>query len=194
MTGLRLLYGLERLPSTLAADDARLPAVELGGAPLRLNSVPLPADAWGSGGTDHAARMLAMRAWLLALCGDYNATLRRAVSHYLDAIAAHVADHREALAVGLAPFQGLYRVEDWCWSALRPLPRAWWRRDGAWQRADLAFWDGNAVIPMPLRDFGTGELPISLQCFWKDQTLPVSPFRRAFPAWADGDPLRSSFP
>lgn len=194
MTELRLLYGLDRLPGTLAADDPRLPAVDLGAAPLRLNSVPLPPAAWGSGGADHAARMMAMRSWLLAACGDYNGALRRAVGRYLDAVAAHVEHHRDALAAGLAPFQGLYRVEDWCWSAPRPLPRAWWRRDGAWQRADLAFWNGSAVIGVRPQDFESGELPVAFRYFWQDQTLPVSPFRRAFPAGPDGVSLRPSSP
>jgi hypothetical protein len=174
VTGQRILYGLDRLPGTLAADDVRLPAVDVGAAPLRLNSVPLPVDAWGDG----ASRMSAMRAWLLASCGDYNATLRRGVGQYLDAVAAHVERHRDALAADLARFHGLYRAEDWCWSALRPLPRAWWRQDGGWARADLAFWNGHAVIEVHPRDFG--ELPVPFQHFWNGETLPVSPFRRPF--------------
>ena len=194
MTGPRILYGLDRLPSTLAADDDRLPAVDLGAAPLRLNSVPLPVAAWDVAGEDHAARMAALRTWLLAGCGDYNGSLRRAITRYLDAIAAHVAHHRDELATGLARFRGLYRVEDWCWSALRPLPRAWWQKDGTWVRADLAFWDGNAVFEMRPRDFETGDLPIPLQLFWTGETLPVSPFRRAFPAGPDGISLRPSSP
>jgi hypothetical protein len=188
MTGPRILYGLDRLPSTLAADDPRLPAVDLGAAPLRLNSLPLPPDAWGAGEADHAARMAAMRSWLLSACGDYNEALRRGVVRYLDAVAAHVARNRDTLAAGLARFQGLYRVEDWCWSALRPLPRAWWQQDGAWVRADLAFWNGNEVIAMGARDFEAGALPVPFQHFWNGETLPVSPFRRAFPTWP-GDAL-----
>jgi hypothetical protein len=124
MTGLRILFGLGRLPATLAADDARLPAVQAGPAPLRLNSVPLPIEAWGAGEADHAARVAAMRSWLLAACGDYNAALRRGVTQYIDAIEIHVAQHCDALARELAQFHGLYQPQDWCWSALRPLPRA----------------------------------------------------------------------
>src|SRR5450759_2646099 len=106
---MRILFGLDRLPSTLAADDARLPAVDLGPAPLRLNSRPLPADAWDAGVADHAARMAAVRSWLLASCGDYNEALRLGVIHYLDAVAAHVARHRDTLTGGLARFHGLYQ-------------------------------------------------------------------------------------
>jgi hypothetical protein len=194
MAGLRVLYGLDRLPTTLAADDDRLPAVDLGAAPLRLNSVPLPVTAWNAAQADHAGRVAAVQSWLLAGCGDYNGALRRGITRYLDALAAHLADHRDALAADLTRFHGLYRVEDWCWSALRPLPRAWWRRDGAWVRADLAFWDGDAIIEMQVEDFETGALPAPLQCFWKGEILPLSPFRLAFPAGDGGVSLRQSSP
>jgi hypothetical protein len=187
---MRMLYGLDRLPTTLSADDPRLPAVDLGAAPLRLNSVALPTDAWGTGGTDHVARMAAIRVWLLTGCGDYNEASRRAVARYLDAIAAHVTLHHDALAGGLARFHGLYQPHDWCWSALRPLPRAWWQRDGVWTRADLAFWDGNAVIEARAPDFATGDLPTAFRHFWHGEILPVSPFRRAVP---DGGLLNLSF-
>jgi len=194
MTAPRILYGLDRLPSTLAADDERLPAVDPGLAPLRLNSVPMPVAAWNAGEAGHAARMAAMRSWLHASCGDYNQALRRGVSNYLEAVTVHVTRHRDALTAGLTRFHGLYQPEDWCWSALRPLPRAWWRRDGDWVRADLAFWDGAAVIPTRARDFDTGELPAPFQHFWKGETLPVSPFRRAIQAEPGGVSLRPSSP
>ena len=194
MTGVRILYGLDRLPSTLAADDARLPAVDLGAKPLQLNSVPLPVEVWDAGGADHAARMEVMRSWLFASCGDYNEPLRRGIARYLDAVAGHVALHRDTLATGLAQFDGLYRVEDWYWSALRPLPRAWWRQGSAWVRADLAFWNGNEVISMRSRDFETAELPIAFQQFWNGEILPVSPFRRPIPAGLDGLSLKPSSP
>jgi len=190
MTGMRLLYGLERLPSTLAADDARLPAVDLGRTPLRLNSVPLPADSWDA----DAARMATVRSCLLASCGDYNEPLRRGITQYLDAVEAHLTQHRDDLAAGLARFHGLYRVEDWCWSALRPLPRAWWQQNGTWSRAELAFWNGSEVIAMRSRDFESGLLPVQFQHFWNGETLPVSPFRRAFPTGPDAVSLKPSSP
>ena len=167
---MRILYGLERLPRTLSADDDRLPAVVVGASPLRLNSQPLPAEAWADD------RMAAMRAWLLSGCGDYNGALRGRVTRYLSAIAAHLADHRDELAAGLARFHGLYQPEDWIWSALRPLPRAWWREGDIWRNADLLFWNGNAVV-----DPAGDELPHSLRFFWRGETLPASPFRRSFP-------------
>jgi hypothetical protein len=194
MAGLRILFGLDRLPATLAADDVRLPAVHGGRAPLRLNSLPLPLEAWDTGLADHAARMAAVRSWLLVGCGDYNAALRRGVTQYLAAVEAHVAQHGDALTADLAQFHGLYRPQDWCWSALRPLPRAWWQQDGAWVSADLAFWDGNAVIAMQPRDFETGALPAAFQRFWTGQALPVSPLRRPFPSGPDTVSLTPSSP
>jgi hypothetical protein len=190
----RILFGLDRLPATLAADDPRLPAVHVGPAPLRLNSLPLPAEAWDAGCADHAARMAAVRFWLLAGCGDYNVALRRGVARYLDAVECHIAQYGDALEAELARYHGLYRPQDWCWSALRPLPRAWWQHDGAWVHADLAFWDGNAVVSMPAREFETGVLPVPFQRFWIGESLPVSPFRRAFPAGPDAVSLIPSSP
>jgi hypothetical protein len=194
MNGLRILYGLDRLPATMPADDVRLPAVRPGAIPLRLNSLPLPVEAWDAGWADHAARMAAVRSWLLASCGDYSVALRRAVTRYLDAVEAHVAQHRDALGADLAQFHGLYRAQDWCWSALRPLPRAWWQHDGAWMRADLAFWDGKAIVAMQPKDLDAGALPVPFQRFWIGETLPVSPFRREFPTGPDVVSLTPSSP
>jgi hypothetical protein len=194
MTGLRMLYGLDRLPATLSADDHRLPSVQTGTTPLRLNSYPLPVEAWDAARSDQTSQMAAVRTWLLAGCGDYNVALRRAVMRYLDAIEAHVMQHADALAADLAQYQGLYRPQDWCWSALRPLPRAWWHQDGAWARADLAFWDGNAVIAMQAKDFDTDALPVGFRHFWAGEILPVSPFRRAFPAGPGAVSLTRSSP
>jgi hypothetical protein len=138
--------------------------------------------------------MTAVRSWLLAGCGDYNAALRRGVTQYLDAIETHVAQHGDALTADLMQFDGLYRMQDWCWSALRPLPRAWWQQNGSWAHADLAFWNGTAVIAMQPGEFETGTLPIPFQRFWTGETLPVSPFRRAFPAGPDAVSLTPSSP
>jgi hypothetical protein len=172
--GQRILYGLDRLPATLPLDDPRLPAIDLDTAPLRLNSHPLPLDAWGDAAAGHTGRVEAMRAWLLTASGDYNGALRRGVTRYLDLVAAHIEDHRHELAADLARYHGLYQPEDWFWSALRPLPRAWWRQS----RADLAFWDGSEIIAAHPSDFETNDLPAPFQLFWRGETLPMSPFRR----------------
>ena len=139
---MRVLYGLERLPRSLSLDDPRLPGVELGAAPLRLNTDPVPAAVLAEAGEGHAARLAAMEAWLQSFCGDYAAAPRRFIADYLAFIAGELDRHRDALAAGLARFDGLYAVEDWTWSALRPLPRAW--LGGV--RLAMAFWDGREII------------------------------------------------
>lgn len=165
---MRIFYGLERLPRTMALDDPRLPSIELGTVALRLNTIKLPLTAWAEAAPGHAAHWVALEAWLHRDCGDYNKALRRAVSRYLAEVADHVSAREEELRAGLAQFDGLYRPEDRCWSALRPLPRAWWLDGIEWRRADLAFWDGARLI--------VGAVPVS--DFWAGEGLPRSPFRR----------------
>ncbi len=170
---MRLLYGMASVPRSLAPDDPRLPSVQLGPEPLRLNTHPLPPEAWGRDPGSHAGRVAAIEAWLLAQCGDYNANLRRAVQALLRAM----ADAMDLAAIGqeLARFDGLYQPQDRFWSAPRPLPRVWWMQDGAWQRADLAVWDGAALHRI---DINTGTLPPICCAFWRQNALPMSPFRR----------------
>jgi hypothetical protein len=171
---MRVLYGIERVPRTLAPDDPRLPAVELGPVPLRLNSVPLPAVAWGADPGSHAGRRAALEAWLLAQCGDYNATLRRAVLCLLDAMEDGMDE--AAIAADLARFDGLYLPEDRFWSAPRPLPRAWWQQGGEWRHAELAIWDGAVLHALDIRR--EAALPAICREFWRETSLPMSPFRR----------------
>lgn len=165
---MRIFYGLERLPRTLALDDPRLPFIEPGAEPLRLNTTKLPLAAWAETAPGHTAHWAALEAWLHRDCGDYNKALRRSVSKYLAGITEHVLACDLHLQERLAPFDGLYTSQDWCWSALRPLPRAWWQIGETWSRADLAFWDGTQVL--------TNAPPFS--DFWAGETLPRSPFRR----------------
>jgi hypothetical protein len=165
---MRIFYGLERMPRSLSPDDPRLPFVEPGSAALRLNTIPLPYAAWAEAGPGHEAHWAALEAWLLAQCGDYNKALRRSVTQYLARVSTEVTARRAEIEASLARFEGLYQPEDWSWSALRPLPRAWWQEGEAWRRADLAFWDGREVMsaPPPAMDF------------WAGECLPRSPFRR----------------
>lgn len=161
-----------------------MPHIVCGREPLRLHSVPMPLDAWEDGARDHDARMAATRTWLLRACGDYNLALGRRVTRYLDAVAAHIDRHRDALAAGLARFHGLYQPDDWFFSALRPLPRAWWQQGDAWSRADLAFWDGQAIVSTAADTFAGGDLPPEFAEFWRGAVLPVTPFRQDIPGAA----------
>ena len=127
---LRIPFGLDRLPRTLRTDDPRLPGATVGGDKLRLNSEPLPAEAMVSAAEDHAARVAAMKLFLRGLCGDYAPQRLRFVDCYLDCMAAHLDAHRDEVAHGLQRYDALYAPEDWLWSALRPLPRAWLPGEG----------------------------------------------------------------
>jgi hypothetical protein len=186
-------------------DDPRLPAATVTeSTPLRMNTEPLPPEAMGPGTADHAARLTAMKRHLRELCGEYAAWRPAFVERYLDALAAHIEEHRQTLSDGLRRYDGFFAPEDWLWSALRPLPRAWVEINGALTNIDVAFWDGAQVIAVMPEDAKVPEPPGLLRIspkitafdghrflaalpgifhqFWRDETLPRSPFRRAIPA------------
>ena len=200
---MRIPYGLDRLPRSIALDDPRLPCAEVADAPLRLNSDPVPADAMPLVVGDHAARVAAARTWLHSLCGDYAPLRRQFIDAYLDLAASCIAAHRDALAARLAPYDGLYAPEDFLWSALRPLPRGWVPVGQQLLPADIVFWNGTTVVAVEvaareterqraLRAAGVmthrispdmiGRLDtipsLDFPLYWDSQTLPVSPFRR----------------
>lgn len=174
---MRVLYGLERLPRSAGA--GRLPCVELGAAPLRLNSVPVPPVVLAGAGPGHAGRIAAARAWLHAACGDYAGARRRWVDAYLEWAEAALAG-----AAGLERFRGVYAAEDWVWSAPRPLPRAWLPDAAGF--VDFALWDGAAVTAVCLGAVpgGLGDVRVVGPAwrpegtFWCSEAVPRSPFRR----------------
>lgn len=169
---MRVLYGLDALPRGMALDDPRLPAVALGAEKLRLNTCPMPASLLAEAGNSHASRVAACTAWLQSLAGPWAASNRRRIADYMDAIAAEIARHRADIEHRLARYDGLYGAEDYVWSALRPLPRAWLIEPGAAPVfTELGFWDGRSLHSMPT---APGD-------FWSDETLPISPFRRPQP-------------
>ncbi len=160
---MRLLYGLERLPVTMAGDDPRLPGVEVGARPLRLHSVAAPEAAWPAT-RDFEACWAAYGVWLQGACGAYRVAPRRFIARYLERVVAEVLAHRDEIEASLAPYDGLYRVTDMCWSAWRPLPLAW----GPEGRVEMGFWNGTALV-------AADAFP---ERFWEGEVLPVSPFRR----------------
>jgi hypothetical protein len=205
---LRIPFGLDRLPRTIALDDPRLRCAVVGKDGLRLNSEPVPADAMPLAIGDHAARVAAAIEWLLSLCGDYAPLRQQFITGYFDFIAAHLDAHRSELVECAKAYDGLYAPEDWLWSASRPLPRGWVPTQVGLLPADMVFWDGTQAVAVELGaretekqkalqaagiavcriepsaltgDLG-GILPESFQRFWVGQTLPSSPFRRAIPS------------
>jgi hypothetical protein len=203
---LRIPYGLDRLPRSIALDDPRLRCAVAGDEPLRLNSEPVLPDAMPLTTGDHTARVAAAKAWLESLCGDYAPLRRQFVAAYLQCAAAQIEPHRAELAAKLAPYDGLYAPDDFLWSALRPLPRGWVPAGGQLLPADMVFWDGAQPIAIELASRDTDRqrvllsvgvtvyriepsmfarldavLPDVFLRFWKGPTLPSSPFRRAIP-------------
>jgi hypothetical protein len=197
----RIPFGLDRLPRSLPADDPRLPGVTVGAEALRFNTEPLPPEAMEAATPDHSARVAAMKSHLHTLCGGYAAARVRFVDAYVDALSDHIDAHRDALARDLARYDGLYAPDDWLWSALRPLPRAWLAGDAGMVGVDVAFWDGARVIAIELGGRLSDErltvcritpemcehdrlliaLPDGFLRFWETETLPRSPFRRPIP-------------
>jgi hypothetical protein len=86
---------------------------------------------------------------------------RRLLDIYFDFIAVRLAAEAPALELQLRPLGGLFRVEDWAFSALRPMPNAAvFDADDPEAAApillhDLAFWTGEAVLTIRLRGSGT---------------------------------------
>jgi hypothetical protein len=198
---LRIPYGLDRLPR-----DLSLRCVVVGEEPLRLNTEPVPPDVMPVATGDHAARVAAAKDWLHGLCGDYAPLRRQFVDAYFRFIAARIDAHRTELAARLKPYDGLYGLEDFAWSALRPLPRGWVPAGDQLLPADIVFWDGARALAIELAARDTDRqrallaagiavhhigpsqfdrldtaLPANFLDFWEGQVLPSSPFRRAIP-------------
>jgi hypothetical protein len=189
----RILFGLSQLPRGVSLDDPRLPGVFLEDKPLRLNAEPHRGEI---AAPDHATRVAVLRAALCAACGDYAREKYRFVHRYFAFIAGEIDASRAPLEEGLQPYARLYTADDWTWSALRPLPRAWIRVGENLLPAGFAFWDGAAVIAVEgeatrviaLREAGITtlsldgeEFPDSFRAFWAGELLPRSPFRLPWP-------------
>ncbi len=189
----RILFALSQLPRGVSHDDPRLPGVFLNDQPLRLNSEPHRGEI---AAPDHATRVAVLRAALCAACGDYAREKYRFVHRYFNFIAGELEASRAALEQDLLPYARLYTADDWTWSALRPLPRAWIPAGENLLPASFAFWDGVSIVAVE-RDFsraaalrGAGittlspdgeNLPDSFHQFWSGESLPKSPFRLPWP-------------
>jgi hypothetical protein len=172
----------------------------VGDQPLRLNSEPVPPDAMPPATGEHAARVAAAQAWLESQCGDYAPLRRQFIAAYFHWIAAEIDAHQAELIERLKSYDGLYRPQDFFWSALRPLPRGWVAAGDRYLPADVVFWDGTQAIAVTLSAHDTerqeallaagitvcdGEptvLPAQFRQFWNSQPLPSSPFRRLAPS------------
>lgn len=121
-------YGIERWAEGLdTANTADVPIVTVqagAGQTLRLNTVPWHRAARAQAADAADEPFEELRRHLVELCGPWAKLPRAFIDWYFAAIAALVERHRDDLSQRLAPFDGLYRVEDWRYAAPAPLPRA----------------------------------------------------------------------
>lgn len=191
----RILYGLDRLPRTLAPEDPRLLGVPATGPLLRLNTEPLPLSVLSGLPADHAGRVTAARAWFATLCGDYARKRERFVTACFDWAEASIEAARAEIAASLARFDGLFVPEDLLWSAPRPLPRAWLPGPEGYVFADIAFRTEAGPLAVLLDDapapagidavrLGAGApeafLTARFGAFWQGERLPRGAFRRGY--------------
>jgi hypothetical protein len=126
--------------------------------PLRLNDGQYPfAPPDPAAYPDVPRRLDFLREQLQEQCDLWGKTQRGFLDRYFAWIGERIAAERDELSALLAPFGGLYRPEDFAFSAWRPLPRAHLfapDRGGAaddpsqWLRVDFAFWSGDAILAL----------------------------------------------
>jgi hypothetical protein len=121
------------------------------GEPLRLGGAGYAfAEAPDLGRLrDAAARLAVVAEHLKGLCDPWARAQHGFLDAYFALVRHRVAAQAAALAARVAPFGGLYAVEDFCFAALRPLPRA---HPVPGAPADIAFWTGDALLAIDLVD------------------------------------------
>jgi hypothetical protein len=137
--------------------DAPFPCVAInkrGKEPLRLNSETFKIDANYKDAQGDSALVL-VRNHLKSFCRAWDRPSADFITGYFAHIARMLDLRRSEIERRMAPFAGLYAVEDWAFSAPKPLPRAFLHapRDGggAWStddflQVDFAFWLGDRMV------------------------------------------------
>ena len=147
-------YGCATVAGPAAAASHHVIIVPARRRPLRLYDgdwrfaePPNPARLAGSG-----AALGVLREHLKRLCDPWAASQGRFVDGYFAVLAARVAQAAPALRARLARFGDLYRIEDFGFSALAPLPRAHLADADGWIAVDSAFWTGAALVAIDIAD------------------------------------------
>lgn len=148
-------YGCGGVPASLATvpcatiERARRKPLLLSDGGYAFAEPPTPARL-----ADGAAQLGFLRDHLSGLCDPWAAHPRRFIELYFDMVAWRVGGLADVLGARLARFGDLYRVEDFSFAALRPLPRAHLQRadEAGWIAVDCAFWTGDAVIALDIAD------------------------------------------
>jgi hypothetical protein len=128
------------------------------GAPLRLNSVPLPAmtASLREGAPEVGGEIRLLQNELERLCGEWTKPPRQFLRRYFEEVRLEIEQNREILEARAAPFAGLYEAAHWAFSALLPLPRAHLHLPDPGARTsfdsadvvrvDFAFWTGADLV------------------------------------------------
>ena len=128
--------------------------------PLRLNSEAFNA-ASNFDALQDALPLAFVSNHLKSFCSPWDKLLLLFLDGYFEHIAEMLCRHHTECTKKLAPFAGLYKVEDWAFSVPKPLPRAHLyaplNSGGAWDegkfvQVDFAFWLGErmtAVLSHP---------------------------------------------
>ena len=144
-------FGVAAVTADIAAASR---AALVAGRPLRLNDAGWDfAEAPDASRlTDRAVALAFLHDEVKRLCDPWAAHQRRFLDAYFAFVAAQVARAVPELAARLARFGDLYRVEDFQFSAWRPLPRAHIPDTGGWVAVDFAFWTGAALVAIDVAD------------------------------------------
>ncbi len=121
--------------------------------PLRLNDGPYEFfDMSQSAGTGAVAERLALlRDHILDFCDMWAKRPRQFLALYFRFIEDVIRHDRAAIDEALRRFGGLFKAEDYAFSALRPLPRAHLAvAGGKTVRVDFAFWTGERLVAVDI--------------------------------------------
>lgn len=153
----------ERLAQIHAGAAPGLPLAEIRrGAMLRINSgaLDLPPPPPTEADSPMAARIAAH---LKRLCGGWNKAAAHFLERYFAFLDRQIAQHRAEIEARLAPFEGLFRADDFLYSAPLPLPQAYLAAPAAvapaenraptpadFVKADFALWLGDRLVAVLL--------------------------------------------
>jgi hypothetical protein len=149
--------GIKRFSGGAVRLDAPFPCAAINKItkkPLRLNSEAF-SIAPNFNAPQGATPLTLVSDHLKSFCRTWDRLSLRFLDGYFEHIANMLELHRDAITTKLVPFAGLYAVEDWAFSAPKPLPRAHlyaplnggapWNTDDFVQ-VEFAFWLGERMV------------------------------------------------
>jgi hypothetical protein len=129
-------YGCDRISA-----DAPMASI-MDGEPLRLNTSAYERSLAPDLQLTGEGLAVFVRDYLKRLCRPWDGQSAKFLDWYFASLAAHVDANRAPLTARLGAAAGLFRADDWLFSAPIPLPRAHLLADDPIQ-IDFAFWLGD---------------------------------------------------